>query len=658
MLNSTKGSKQISTIPAKPGKTLRLKRLLALLIMTSLFSITTQAQTTPLDDYVLTKMNDSKIPGLAFTIVKDGKVVLAKGYGYADVDKDIPFTPNTIHHEIISESKIVTATAVLKLWELGQLQLDSPINNYLPFAVSNPFYPDVAITARMLFAHKASIADISNDESFHVPPGTAQDLGGYLHDYLVPGGALYNASTNFYNYAPGTQYTFSNTDYALLGYLVQVISGVPFDQFCNENIFQPLCMNHTAWYHCQSDTNITSRPYYYMKNSINHPIDFGLYEVPWYPSAQLKTTEFDWSRFMIMHMNYGELDGVRIIDSTTEVLMRENQVVIDSNSTVQLDVASINFRREECLGWYHVIEYSNDNKEYFGRNGNDIGTVVQSWFNTSDKTIITVYCNGFSTGETVLSVFAIYEYLNLMIVDSISSSGMPDLNCEYSFNPCQHDDSYWRNNSLLWALNYIPMKLGTKHYYSKNQILSLLDKPVNGDASISLAKSLIAAKLNAAQGSELSVIISTINSAMDIIGSKRLPYDVPVSFSSSKGIKMLALAATLDSYNSGALNTTACSGSSERENTDADIPVEYSIACSPNPFSSTTSISFSLPQTENVSLKIFDVNGRLLRTLVAGESTAGAHQVEWSASDVEAGIYFLWMETATHSENRKLIVVK
>src|SRR5262245_9962730 len=125
-------------------------------------------------------------------------------------------------------------------------------------------------------------------------------------------------------------------------------------------------------------------------------------------------------------------------------------------------------------------------------------------------------------------------------------TGLPNINCSYLFNPCEQNADYWKNNQSKWALNSVPMKLGTKHYYSKNQILALLNATGNNDASLVLAKALIAAKFNIAQGSELSPVIPAINAAMNLIGDHRLPYDNPVSFSSSTGIQMLALANTLN----------------------------------------------------------------------------------------------------------------
>src|SRR5262249_55588363 len=144
--------------------------------------------TTPLDAFILKYMKDNNLPGVGVAIVKDGKLALAKGYGYADIDKDIPYTANTIQ-EIASISKPVTATALMKLWEQGLFQLDEPIDSYLPFTVRNPNFPAVPITFRMLLNHTSSIV--------HNAPGAAMPLGLFLQNFLSPGGSLYDPKKNY-----------------------------------------------------------------------------------------------------------------------------------------------------------------------------------------------------------------------------------------------------------------------------------------------------------------------------------------------------------------------------------------------------------------------------------------------------------------------------
>src|SRR5262245_37132606 len=200
-------------------------KLIACII--SLFTITFSfTQTvTPLDEYILDKMKEKlDIPGLAFSLIKDGKVALTKGYGYANIDTDIPFTPNVIMSQIASVSKTITATAIMKLWEQGLFQLDDPINNYLPFAITNPYYPTTPITFRMLLCHTSSIFGNDQDPNsiMYVHPGTGMSLQNYLQNRLVPGGSFYNLEyPSFNNIAPGLQWRYSNTGYAVIGFLVE-----------------------------------------------------------------------------------------------------------------------------------------------------------------------------------------------------------------------------------------------------------------------------------------------------------------------------------------------------------------------------------------------------------------------------------------------------
>ena len=407
------------------------------------------------------------------------------------------------------------------------------------------------------------------------------------------GGTHYRNGANFSNVQPGTQFAYSDWGYALLGYLVERISSVPFNQYCRQNIFLPLCMNHTGWYFSEIDSNIVSRPYQY-NSSENKYLDYGLYEYPDYPDGQIKTTVTDLSRYLLMHMNYGGLDGTRILDSTTVVLMRTVQVV------QQDDPLSYKF------GWglgFNYVKVYQTNKEYWGHQGWDNGIRTQMWDNISDGTGTIIFTNC----ERDLIPTFFFQLDN--VADTISSASCSSLNCSYSSSPCEHSANYWKTHSGEWALNAVPMKIGTKHYYTKNQMLDVLNLPVNGDASRTLAKTLLTAKLNVAQGSELSPIISTINAAMSLLGDKRIPFDVPVPFSSATGIQMLSLAATLSSYNSGAMNVTACTGSSlreEAENFYQNTSGEISLTVFPNPVSALAVISFSLPQSQNVSIKIFD----------------------------------------------------
>ena len=176
-----------------------------------------------IDKFILKSMKHHHIPGLAAAIIKNGKIAWTKGYGYADIEKNIPFTPNTINAEIGSISKTITASAIMKLWEQGLFDLDDPINNYLPFTINNPYYPNIPITFRMLLNHSSSIAENGDVfiYNFDFNNSPTETLGNYVYDILNPAGSLYVDSIYFNNYTPGSQWSYSNFGYVLLGYLVE-----------------------------------------------------------------------------------------------------------------------------------------------------------------------------------------------------------------------------------------------------------------------------------------------------------------------------------------------------------------------------------------------------------------------------------------------------
>ena len=189
-----------------------------------------------------TELDKLELPGLAAAIVKNGQIVCASASGFANIAEDRPVTPDTLFL-VASISKTVTATALMQLYEQGKFKLDDDINDYLAFDVRIPDAPDAPITFRQLLTHTSSIQDSSFFNDFLTKgmdsPITLAEL---LQGYLTPDGAYYDANDNFQSEAPGEVYEYTNMNFVLIGYLVEVMSGVPFDKYCRDNIFAPLGM--------------------------------------------------------------------------------------------------------------------------------------------------------------------------------------------------------------------------------------------------------------------------------------------------------------------------------------------------------------------------------------------------------------------------------
>ncbi|MCD4699789.1 MAG: beta-lactamase family protein, partial [Phycisphaerae bacterium] len=175
--------------------------------------VTESLRATNIDSFIEAQMTAGHVPGLSACIAYDGGMFWTNVYGMANFDTDTAVGYQTLFM-LASISKVVTATAIMQLWEDGLFGLDDDVSAYLPFTVTNPNVPGVPITFRMLLTHSSSIRD-----NWGVMPYYDGDsplpLGEYLADYLVPGGAFYSANS-FYNWEPGTDWFYCNNGFALV----------------------------------------------------------------------------------------------------------------------------------------------------------------------------------------------------------------------------------------------------------------------------------------------------------------------------------------------------------------------------------------------------------------------------------------------------------
>jgi len=216
-----------------------------------------------LDEFITSMMEANHLAGLAACVIKNDKIAWSKGYGWADIERQISMTPDTLMN-IGSISKTITATTIMQLWEEGELQLDDSINNHLPFPVQNPFHPNEPITFRQLLTHTSSINDGPVYRESYSCGDPKISLRTWVEGYLTPGGAYYNREENFHDWKPGERFDYCNVAFGLLGYLVEAISGSSLSDYCKANIFEPLGMKETSWYLADLDTAKHAVPYTYV----------------------------------------------------------------------------------------------------------------------------------------------------------------------------------------------------------------------------------------------------------------------------------------------------------------------------------------------------------------------------------------------------------
>jgi CubicO group peptidase (beta-lactamase class C family) len=280
------------------------------------FSIPARAQRAKLDSFLKQKLEEYHLAGLSVVAIDSGKIVWTGYYGYQDLEKRIPVTEQTLF-EAASTSKTVTAAAVMQLYAAGKFKLDDDINKYLDFKIVNPHHPNIPITFRQLLRHRAAIDDNVDYlgqfwSSNHGDPKIA--LGEFVRDYFSPKGKHYDKAKNFYAYAAGTKANYSNMGIALLGYLVERITGMPFDKYCKEKLFRPLGMDRSGWFLRDVDSTNVAMPYVY-SDSLQRFERQGFGGFPDYPAGSLHTNVEQFAHFLIAWTQQGKWKGNTVFDA-------------------------------------------------------------------------------------------------------------------------------------------------------------------------------------------------------------------------------------------------------------------------------------------------------------------------------------------------------
>lgn len=193
------------------------------------------AVTTRVDAYVSAQMREQKIPGLALAVVRDGKIIEAKGFGLANVELNVPVKAETLF-QTGSVGKQFTSMAVMMLVEEGKVRLDDKITKYFdgaPSSWSN-------ITVRNLLTHTSGIPDYDSDALMNHAEPFINLRRDYTEEEL-----LRKFETLRLDFAPGDKWSYSNTGYVLLGILIHKVTGEFYGDFLGERIFKPLGMDST-----------------------------------------------------------------------------------------------------------------------------------------------------------------------------------------------------------------------------------------------------------------------------------------------------------------------------------------------------------------------------------------------------------------------------
>lgn len=276
------------------------------------------------DSLIPAQLARNDIAGAAVAVVRDGKVVFARGYGYADTASRKPVSATETLFRIGSVSKLFTWTAVMQLVEQGKIDLSADVNQYLDFPIPDAFGKPV--TMRHLMTHTAGFEDAFQglwrqrpDDGEHLQLNTAMRVPKRI-------------------YAPGTVAAYSNYGAALAGYIVQRVSGEPFDAYVARHITGPLGMARTT---LMQPLPVALAP----DMSSGYRLASGgamPFELMLSPAGGASATAADMARFMLANLGGGSLGNVRILNPGTTALMHSPQHSFDARDNAT------------ALGWSNI----------------------------------------------------------------------------------------------------------------------------------------------------------------------------------------------------------------------------------------------------------------------------------------------------------------
>ncbi len=501
-----------------------MRSLLTILFLTiSLFS------QSALDTKLARIKQKYNLVGMSVAVVRDTSVIFAKGYGKRDVGRDLPMEAGT-QYRIASISKMVSATALMKLYDEGKFKLNDDISDYLGYTFRNPNFPEQPITFRKLMAHTSSIRDGSKYHSF-LSDGYNSDDPPSIQELFLKNGDYYASDIWAYK-SPNTNYfQYANANYGVIASLVEILSGKRFDRYCREELFAPLNMN--ADFNVAELDSINNLAALYRRSGNswsaqvdnyqgNQPDERNLdnYELGsngfiFGPQGGLRASALELANFMICHMHDGLFKGQQLFSDTT---------IAQMHGTV----------------W-----------KYTGGNGN----------------------NYFG----IFNEYALGNHTTTDLLPGVSLTGHPG-------------EAYGLISDM---------------YFSKEKNFGITFLTNGGEWGYG-----------------------------DYSGWYNVEEDV--------------FNACYDEL----ANITAI-------HEDPPITAEFGIAnIYPNPFNPDTIISFYVNKPETITMKIFDMQGREVKTVTHKRFNVGYHQVKFNGSDLASGLYFCQLITKDFVDSRKIMLLK
>lgn len=263
----------------------------------------------------------SQKPGAVYAAFNKNGEIFVGSWGWANLEERVQMRTDT-PVIIASVSKVIVGVALMQLVDRGKINIDDSVDKYLDRSLRNPKFPKIEITIRMLLTHTSGLA--MNWMVLYPLMGKKDpesSLQVFVNNYFYKDGKYYR-SANFSDFAPGTEFDYSNIGITLLAHIVEKASNSDFKEYCKKNIFTPLAMNNSSWF-LTSEVSNYAIPY---ENFVGFRINRGYYNAPFYPAGFLKTTAGDLAKLGVMLLQAQAGIDESLLSKNTVIRMIEPQL--------------------------------------------------------------------------------------------------------------------------------------------------------------------------------------------------------------------------------------------------------------------------------------------------------------------------------------------
>ncbi|SFU36140.1 serine hydrolase domain-containing protein [Pontibacter akesuensis] len=351
-------------------------RNIAILLLALIFSFSARGQVAEAEADLRRIMDEMDVVGMSVAVVKDDKIIYSNALGLQDVERNAPLKEEHIFR-IASISKSFSATSVMQLVEAGKLSLSDDMSDLVGFRVRNPKYPEKVITLKMALSHTSSI----------------NDSEGYFNLDVINPAKNPDWAKCYNDYEPGKGYEYCNLNFNMIGTIIEKKSGERFDQYVKQHILNPLGLYGGYWVESLDSTRFATLYAYdpATKEYTPSPSAYAPrreeiqnyvmgYSAPIFsPTGGMKMSATDLAKYMLMHMNDGAYNGVRIISKKSAKRMQKK--VAENGYGLAID----------------NVENLIPGKTMRGHTGTAYGLYSAMFFHPKEKFGIVVLTNGSNT---------------------------------------------------------------------------------------------------------------------------------------------------------------------------------------------------------------------------------------------------------------------